>query len=106
LSASVYLFGTIVGAQMPQNSLIKLFSGCFEPFLLEEWAYRFGKGLILKLRHWTTSPAYLSASVYLFGTIVGAQMPQNRKKNCFLVLYHFSYRPNRPIDLVRGLFTS
>jgi hypothetical protein len=69
---------------LPQSNFHQtIFSGCFEPFLLEEWAYRFGKGLILKLRHWTKSPAYLSASVYLFGTIVGAQMPQNSKKNLF-----------------------
>jgi hypothetical protein len=71
----------------------KIFSVCFGHFFLKEWAYSFGKGLILKLRHWTIPLAYLSAFVYLFGTIGGAQMPQNSIRNTILCfLYHFLIR--------------
>jgi hypothetical protein len=31
--------GSFVVAQMPQNSIKKLFSGCFGLFLLQEWVY-------------------------------------------------------------------
>jgi hypothetical protein len=36
LGAFEYLFGPFGGAQRPQNSIKKLFSGCFGPFLLQE----------------------------------------------------------------------
>jgi hypothetical protein len=62
--------------------------------------------LIFKLRHWNIHLNHLQVFVYLFGSIRGAQMPQNSIKNVFLfVLDYFSYK-NEPIDLVRGLFSS
>jgi hypothetical protein len=40
------------------------------------------------------------------GPFGGAQMPQNSIKNSFLVVLDYFFYKNRPIDLVRGLFSS
>jgi hypothetical protein len=76
--------GPFGGAQMPQNSRKKLFSGWFGLFLLQEWAYGFGYGLFFKVRYWAIHPAHLSVFQYFFGTIWGCPNAPKQYKNYFL----------------------
>jgi hypothetical protein len=92
---------------MPQNSIKKNY------FLvvLDYFSYKNGpidlvRGLFSGLDIGTNNLSTCRSLNTFLGPFGGAQMPQNSRKNYFLVVSdYFSYK-NGPIDLVRGLFSS
>jgi hypothetical protein len=114
----VYLFGSIWGTQMPQNSMEKTyFPVVFDHSFLENGPNDMVRGLSFSFQ-----PIDLVKDLFLsldtgryispnwgplctfLGQFRGAQMPQNSiKKTYFPVVLDHSFLENGPNDMVRGL---
>jgi hypothetical protein len=95
------------GAQMPENSIRKNYFWV----VLYYFSYMNGsndlvRGLFSSLDIGTYIPPACGPLSTSWGLFRGAQMPQNRKKNYFMVVldyFSYTYGPN---DLFRGLFSN
>jgi hypothetical protein len=88
---------------MPQYSIKNYFLVVSDYFSYKNGPIDFVRELYSSLDIGTNN---LHAFEYLFGSLWGAQMPQNSMKCYFLVVSdYFSYK-NGPIDLVMGLLLS
>jgi hypothetical protein len=98
--------GPLGGAQIPPNSIIKIFLVVLDRFSYKKGPIDLVIGLFLSYDIGPYIPTTCGPFNTFLGPFRGAQMPQNTMKNFFLVVfYHFFYK-NGLIDLVRPSFSS